>query len=78
MDLETHLQVWKELKPHLMGGDVEAAAEDFIRVLIEHGAEAESIAEYALDEALKLALQEYIELDEETFDDDHDETEYED
>ena len=78
MDIETHLQVWKELKPHLIGGDVDAAAEDFMRVLIEHGADADEIATYALDGALKLAIQEYIEIEEDFEDTDIDEYEYED
>lgn len=72
-DIEIHLQVWKNLKPHLIGGDVAAAAEDFIQVLIENGADAVVIAEYAVDEELKLALRGYVELDEEEFDNDIDE-----
>lgn len=67
-DLEVHLQIWKELKPHLMGGDVVAAAEDFVHVLLEHGADANEIMEYAIDSDLKLVLREYA--DEEHFDDD--------
>jgi len=77
LDVETHLQVWKELKPHLIGGDVEAAAEDFLRVLIEHGADADEIATYALDDALKLAIQEYVEIDEDEFEGEQDQDEYE-
>ena len=72
-NIEIHLQVWKNLKPHLIGGDVESAADDFIQVLIENGADATDIAEYAVDEELKLALRGYVELDEEEFDNDIDE-----
>ena len=72
-DIELHLQIWKELRPHLMGGDVEAAAEDFIHVLLEHGVDAKDLASYALDKELKTALRDYT--DEAEFDDDE---EYED
>ena len=75
MDIEIHLQVWEELKPHLIGGDVEAAAEDFLRVLVEHGADAAEIAKYALDSQLKLALSEYTDVDED-HDPHHDTDEY--
>ena len=68
LDLEVHLQIWKELKPHLMGGDVTAAADDFIHVLLEHGADANEIIKYAVDSDLKTVLREYA--DDEHFDDD--------
>jgi hypothetical protein len=77
-DLEIHLQVWKALKSHLVAGDAESAAEDFLHVLIEHGAQAEEIAEYALDADLKLALKEYTDLeDDDEYDDEPDEDMYE-
>ncbi len=63
MNIELHLQVWNELKPHLVGGDLDQAADDFVHVLIEHGADATEIATYAIDSAVKKALQEYVELD---------------
>ena len=65
MDLELHLLVWNELKEHFAGNDAEEAAEDFIRVLIEHGADADEIAEFAIDDEIKEALKEYTDLDEE-------------
>lgn len=75
MDLDLHLQVWQELKPHLLGADINESAEAFIKVLIEHGADAEEFTEYSLDDALKLALQEYIEIEEDEVDEDVDEYE---
>ena len=73
MDIELHLQVWKELREHFTGNDTVDAAEDFVRVLIEHGADAKEIAEYAIDAEVKSALQEYIELEvDEDFDDEFD------
>ena len=74
MDIELHLQVWKELRKHFTGNDTEDAAEDFVRVLIEHGADANEIAEFAIDDEVKSALQEYIEFeeDDEDFDDEFD------
>ena len=68
LDLEVHLQNWKELKPHLMGGDVTAAADEYIHVLLEHGADANEIIKYAVDSDLKTVLREYA--DDEHFDDD--------
>ena len=56
MNIETHLQVWNALRPHLAGADIQAAAEEFINVLIEHGANASDMTEYALDKELKIAL----------------------
>jgi len=77
-DIEVNLLVWKELKGHL-NNDTESAAEDFVRVLIEHGAEAEDIAKYAVDSEVKRALMEYIEVDDDSdeFHEDNDTDEYE-
>lgn len=75
-DIELHLQIWKELKPHLAGGDVEAAADDFVHVLLEHGVDAEDIMSYALDSELKNALRGLVEdehFDDEEEDEDEDE-----
>ena len=69
-DIELNLHIWRELKSHLIGGDVQAAAEDFVRVLIENGANAEDIAQFAIDAEVKLALAEYIELDADEFEED--------
>lgn len=68
MDIELHLAVWNEVKEHILGSDRTDAAEDFVRVLIEHGADADKIAEYAIDDAVKSALKEYT-----TIEDDEDE-----
>ena len=57
-----------------MGGDVEAAAEEFIHVLLEHGADANEIMSYAVDGDLKNVLRDYA--NEEHFEEeeaDHDE-----
>lgn len=70
MDIELHLQVWNELKEHIISADRTDASDDFIRVLIEHGADANKILEFALDDELKESLSEYIEVEEEEFDDD--------
>lgn len=70
-DIELHLQVWKELKPHLAGGDVESAADDFVHVLLEHGVDADDMMSYALDTELKNALRGIA--DDEHFDDEEDE-----
>jgi len=64
-DLEIFLQVWKELKPHLVGGDIGAAADDFVQVLIENGTDANEILTYAVDRHIKLALRDLA--DEENF-----------
>lgn len=56
LDIELHLQVWKELKPHLIGGDIQSAADDFIHVLLEHGADANEIMTFAVDSDIKVAL----------------------
>jgi len=71
--IEVYLQIWKELKPHLMGGDLESAAEDFVRVLIENGVNAEDVTEFAIDKEIKLALAEYIDLEDEEFEDEDEE-----
>lgn len=72
-DLEVHLEVWKALKTHLISSDVEAAADDFVHVLLEHGADANEIVKYAVDSDLKEVLKDYA--DEEHFEEedaDHD------
>lgn len=79
-NLELHLQIWKELKPHLAGGDVEAAADDFIHVLIEHGIDANEIVTYAIDSELKLALHGLVDEEEliEEYEDEEDLWEFDD
>jgi hypothetical protein len=60
-----------------MGGDLAAAADDFVHVLVEHGADANEILKFAVDADLKIALQEFA--DEEAFaeeEEDEDEDDY--
>jgi len=71
LDIEVHLQIWKELKSHLIGGDISAAADDFIHVLLENGIDANEIVTYALDSDLRSAIREYA--DEEHFDEEENE-----
>ncbi len=71
-DLEIHLQIWNELKTHLVGGDITGAADDFIRVLIENGISATDILEHTNDQELHVALQEYVEVDIEEFEEEED------
>ena len=73
MNVEICLEIWNALRSHLLVGDVEEAADDFMHVLIENGANAEEIAEYALSPELRSALMDYTELDEEDEDEDPDE-----
>ena len=68
MNIEINLHVWNELKEHII--DREEAAEDFVRVLIEHGALADKIVEYAIDSDVKSALKEYTELEDDEDNDD--------
>jgi len=42
-----------------MGGDVTAAADEYIHVLLEHGADANEIIKYAVDSELKTVLRQY-------------------
>ena len=77
MNIELHLHVWNELKEHIIDIDKAEAAEDFIKVLIEHGADADEIAEYAIDDEIKKALLEYTDLEEDEDFDDNDLEEYE-
>jgi len=65
INLEVTLLAWNELKQHIISNDRTEAAEDFVRVLVEHGADIEEIAEYAIDGDIKSALKEYGELEEE-------------
>ena len=77
MDLELHLLVWKELREHFTGSELQDAAEDFVRILIEHGADAEKISEYSIDTEIKEALKDYIEFEDDDIDEfDEDEDEY--
>ena len=65
-DIELLLQIWKELRTHILSGDRTEAAEDFIHVLMEHGVDANDIMEFAVDSDLKLILRDHA--DEEHFD----------
>jgi len=73
-DIEILLQIWKELKPHLLGGDVDAAADDFMHVLLEHGIDANEIIAFGVDSHLKSALRDLA--DEEHFDEEELEDEW--
>ncbi len=75
-DLEIQLQIWKELRTFFDVSDVDRAAEVFVNVLIENGVKAEDVTEYAVDDSIILALQEFIEIEEIEYDDD-DTEEYE-
>lgn len=66
-DIELLLQIWKELKPHILSGDRTDAADDFIHVILEHGVDANEVMTYALDSDLKSILRDHA--DEEHFDD---------
>ena len=69
MNLEVTLLVWHEIKEHIIAGDRTEAAEDFVRVLIEHGADADEIAAYGIDSDLKKALRDYGEDTEDRIED---------
>jgi len=69
MNVEIHLQVWHELKEYILGADISTAADDFITILVEHGADPVDIQKFALDDELKSALTEYLDVEEE--DDDY-------
>jgi len=77
MDLELHITVWNELKEHFVGDDTKHAADDFVRTLIEHGADATQLGDYSIDSYLKSALSEYIEHDEDESDDYYEDDDYE-
>jgi len=64
MDIEVNLLVWNEIKEHILSSDRTEASEDFVRVLVEHGADINDIAEYAIDSDIKKALLEYGDLEE--------------
>jgi len=78
MDIELHLQVWNELKEHIIDIDKQEAAEAFIRVIIEHGADADDIAKYAIDAEIKSSLLEYTELEEDEDEDNVDDRYFDD
>ena len=68
-DIELLLQIWKELRTHILSGDRTEAAEDFIHVLMEHGVDANDIMEFAVDSDLKTILRDHA--DETHFDVEH-------
>jgi len=76
MDIELHLQVWHAIKEHILDVDKEPAADDFIKLLIEHGADASSFTDYTLDSDLKSSLSEYIDLDDDDIESDSDDEQY--
>jgi hypothetical protein len=76
LDVEVCLEIWQALKHHLIGTDIEAAADDFVHVLIENGISAEVLAEYAIDIDVKKALKEYADIDDYDDYDDEDELDF--
>jgi hypothetical protein len=66
-DIELVLQIWKELRPHILANDRTDAAEDFIHTLLEHGIDANEIMTFAVDSELKTILRDHA--DDEHFDD---------
>ena len=67
-DIELLLQIWKELRQHILAGDRTEAAEDFIHTIMEHGVDPNDVIQFAVDSDLKSILREHA--DEEHFDDD--------
>ena len=67
-DIELLLQIWKELRQHILSGDRTEAAEDFIHTIMEHGVDPNDVIQFAVDSDLKSILREHA--DEEHFDDD--------
>ena len=66
-DIELLLQIWKELRTHILAGDRTEAAEDFIQTIMEHGVDPNDVITFAVDSDLKAILREHA--DEEHFDD---------
>ena len=76
-DIELLLQIWKELRPHILSGDRSDAAEDFVHTLMEHGIDPNDVMEFAVDGDLKSVLRDHVSDehfdDEAGFDDEDDE-----
>jgi len=68
-DIELLLQIWKELRTHILAGDRTEAAEDFIHTIMEHGVDPNEVMEFAVDSDLKSILRDHA--DEEHFDEEH-------
>jgi len=75
-DIELLLQIWKELRQHILSGDRTEAAEDFIHTIIEHGVDPNEVMAFALDADLNSVLRDHA--DEEHFVDDENDFEDED
>lgn len=76
-NIEILLEVWSALRPHLIGGDVEVAADDFVHVVLEHGVSASALLPYVNDDdELATALKEYARED--AYHESYSESEYED
>lgn len=76
-DLELLSEVWKVLRSHLIRADVEAAADDFVGLLTEHGIVPSEILQYVVgDDVLRSVIVDEDELEDD--DDDDDIYEYED
>ena len=61
MEPEVFLDIWKAMHPHLEGGDLQSAADDYLHVMIEHGVSACDIKEFVMDEHLKKSLLDFLE-----------------
>lgn len=55
-------EIWEAMRPHLAGGDKQAA-EDFVNVLADNGVELAEFNEMISDRHIKEALLEYIDHD---------------
>jgi len=60
LEPEVFLDIWKAMHPHLEGGDLQSAADDFLHVMIEHGVDAGDIKEFVMDEHLKKSLLDFL------------------
>lgn len=60
MSLELNLEIWEVLQEHIP--DTKDAADDFVALLIEHGIDAEKIADNSMNEDIKNALIDYVDV----------------
>lgn len=77
MSLELNLEIWEVLQEHIP--DTKDAADDFVALLIEHGIDAEKIADETMNEDIKKALIDYdveITVDDDVEGEEEDDFEY--
>jgi len=70
--LELHLEIMEIMLEHIV--DHKGAIEDFVQVLVEHGYDAEEIADSTQNEEIKKVCTDYsdeVEIDEEEDDDEY-------